>query len=225
MPLRCCFNVAFLFAFLLLAPTISPLHGQVRTGSASPDPRAFLPTSLCEALAHPARFDRKTVRFRAKYGGTWEGRWLSDDHCDGVGELVLPGYSELAERYGISKLAERTEDLVRDSAWQYFDSSSRRLYTGMSVTRADGTIDQGDYDYLTADFTGVLVVKRNFHFKNGFGNGWGHLGASRFLLILRSVHDVSAHPCACPPRDLPPPVVQFQPSPPPEVFMPAQRQW
>jgi len=62
------------------------------------------------------------VRFRAKYGGTWEGRWLSDDdsddhsddHCDGVGELVLPEYAELAERYGISKLAERTEDLVRD---------------------------------------------------------------------------------------------------------------
>jgi len=58
------------------------------------------------------------VRFRAKYGGTWEGRWLSDDHaddhCDGGGELVLPGYAELAERYGISKLAERTEDLVRD---------------------------------------------------------------------------------------------------------------
>ena len=70
------------------------------------------------ALAHPVRFDRKTVRFRAKYGGTWEGRWLSDDHsddhCDSVGELVLPGYAELAERYGISKLAERTEDLVRD---------------------------------------------------------------------------------------------------------------
>jgi hypothetical protein len=220
MPLRCRFKVAFLFAVLL---TISSLHGQVRSRSTSPVPGAFLPISLCEALAHPARFDGKTVRSRAKYGGTFEGSWLSDDHCDGVGELVLPGYSELAERYGISKVAERAEDMVRDSAWRYFDSSSRRLYTGMSVTRADGTIDQGDYDYLTADFTGVLVVKRNFHVKNGFGNGWGHLGASSFLLILRSVHDVSAHPCACPPRDLPPPVVQFQPSPLPEVFKPTQR--
>ena len=93
----------------------------------------------------------------------------------------------------------------------------------MSVTRADGTVEQADYDYLTADFTGVLLVKRNFRFKNGFGNGWGHLGASRFLLILRSVHDVSAHPCACPPRDLPPPVIQFQPSLPSEVFMPVER--
>ena len=30
--------------------------------------------------------------------------------------------------------------------------------------------------------------------KNGFGNGWDHLGTSRFLLVLRSVSNVTAHP-------------------------------
>jgi len=195
MPLRCRFKVAFLFAALL---TIFSLHGQVRSRSTSPVPGAFLPISLCEALAHPARFDGKTVRFRAKYGGTFEGNWLSDDHCNGVGELVLPGYSELAERYGISNVAERAADVVRDSAWRYFDSSSCRLYTGMSVKKADGTFQKGDYDYLTAAFSGVLVIKRNFKIYNGFGNGWGHWGMSRFLLIISSVSDVSPHPCDCP---------------------------
>ena len=133
MPLHCRFNVTFLLAFLVLGLTISPLRGQLRSGSASPV-GVSLPTSVCEALAHPGRFDRKTVRFRAKYGGTWEGLWLSDDRCDGVGELLLPGYSELAERYRISKLAERTQDLVRDSAWQYFDIRGCRSHepTGQS---------------------------------------------------------------------------------------------
>jgi len=61
----------------------------------------FLPTSICEALASPVRFDRKKVKFKAKYSGTFEGSWLSDDQCKGVGTLMFPGYSELAQRYGI----------------------------------------------------------------------------------------------------------------------------
>ena len=188
-------------------------------------PACIRSNTAVRALAHPVRFDRKTVRFRAKYGGTWEGRWRSDDHaddhCDGGVNWCFPDTPNLPSGTE-SPNWPNVQRIWYAMAWRHFDSSSRRLYGGMSVTRADGTIEQGDYDCLTADFTGVLVLKRNFHFKNGFGNGWGHLAASRFLLLLRSVHDVSVHPCVCPPRDLPPPVVQFQPSP-PEVYMPTRR--
>jgi hypothetical protein len=164
----------------------------------------FLPTSICEALASPERFDRKKVKFKAKYSGTWEGVWLSDDRCKSWGELILPGYSELAEFYRISQLTQQAPDLVRDKSWLDFESASRRLYTGMSYTTTDGTLHEGDYDYVTADFSGVLVIKRNFKVRNGFGNGWGHLRMSRFLLIVTSVSDVSAHQCACPRPDVPP---------------------
>ena len=198
---------AFLFASLLFALIVPCLHSQV-VGPARPVTRSsaeFLQTSICEALANPERFNGKKVKFKAKYSGTWEGAWLSDNECEGgAGELLLPGYSELAGRYRILQLAEQAPELVRNKAWLDFDSATRRLYTGMSYTTTDGTVHQGDYDYVTAEFSGLLVIKRNFRVKNGFGNGWGHLRMSRFLLIVSSVSAVSAHPCACPRPDVPP---------------------
>ena len=48
MPLHGRFKGAILCALLLLELTITPLHGQARSRFASPVPRAFVPTLLCE---------------------------------------------------------------------------------------------------------------------------------------------------------------------------------
>jgi len=214
---------------LLFSVAACPLRGQATSRANRPGSRSsaeFAKTSLCEALAHPEQFGRKAVEIHATYSGTWEGAWLSSGECAGAGELVPPFQQQLAERYGVGevlkKIARRygIADVVRDKSWQEFDSSSRRLYTGMSMRLADGTIKQGDYDYVIADFAGVLVIKRNFRVRNGFGNGWGHLGMSRFLLILRSVSNVSPHPCACAPSEEPPPVLHTSPRHLSEVLKP-----
>ena len=172
---------SFLFGWCLLMLASPPLHAQVAPGghvSGVVKSRNFIRTSLCKALANPARFDEKRVTVHAKYSGTSEGRWLSDEGCGSNGDLIFPFNDNLGDQWGI-------RDVVRDGAWQDFDSASRRLYSEVS--------NRGDYDYLTADFSGVLIIRRNFRFTNGLGNGWGHLGMSRFKLLLISVSNVSAH--------------------------------
>ena len=166
-------------------------------------------TSICEALARPHDFDGKLVEIHAKFSATWEGAWLSDDECKDAGELVPPFQHGLAKPYAdvLREVAKRyrLDDVVRDKSWQSFDSASHRLYAGMGEVLPNGTTKWGSYDYVAADFTGVLAIKRSFRIKNGFGNGWGHLGMSRFLLVLKSVSNVSPHPCACPPCGCRPP--------------------
>jgi len=205
-------TAAFLLLLLIFFVATSPLYCQ----------RPFIRTTLCEALAHPERFDGKRVELHAKYSGTFEGTWLTDRGCDAVGELILPFDHDLAIRYGVddlvTKLSKRygIDDVVRGRAWEEFDFSRRRLYTAMTRPSADCC------DYLTADFAGVLIVKRNFRVKNGVRNGWGHLRGSRFLLVLRSVSNVSPHPCAGRPSGVLPPIVGFPPQPLPDVLTPAK---
>jgi len=189
-------TAVFSLALLIFSLKPSLLYGQP----------PFVKTSLCEALTHPARFDAKRVEFHAKYSGTFEGTWITDTQCAAAGELLLPSDHDLARRYGVDDVVTRLaasyaiDDVIRDHAWEEFDFSRRHLYTGLTLPGADCN------DYVTADFAGFLLIKRNFKIKNGFGNGWGHLGGSRFLLILRSVSNVSPHACAGRPSDVPPPM-------------------
>jgi hypothetical protein len=169
---------------LLLIAMMLPCSAAAGTAAVSGDSRIPLRTSLCAALANPARFNGKKVKIHFKYSGTSEGNWLSDEHCTAIGDLVVP--DQLREHSGVS-------DTVQDHGWQEFESASRRLYNGL--------LNRGDYDYVSADFTGILSIKRNFRVKNGFGNGWGHLGMSQFRLMLISVTNVVPHPCACPTSD------------------------
>jgi hypothetical protein len=202
----------FLLPLLILFGMTSPLYSQQRS----------IRTSVCEALSHEARFDGKRVQVHARYSGTFEGTWLGDSKCDPVGELVLPFDHQLLARYGVdgvvTKLAKRyrIDDVVRDRAWEQFDFSCRRLYTGVTQPAA------GCCDYVMADFDGILIIKRNFRVKNGFGNGWGHLGGSRFLLVLSSVSNVAPHPCAGTPSDLSPPIVKFPTQSLPDLHSPAK---
>lgn len=180
-------------------------------------------TSICEALAHAARFDGQKVRVHARYSGTFEGTWLADSKCDDAGELILPFDRQLQVRYGIDRLVTRLskkygiDDVIRDKEWERFDFSRHHLYTGMTQPAA------GCCDYVEADFDGILIIRRNFQVKNGFGNGWGHLGDSRFLLVLGSVSNVAPHPCAGTPSDSSPPVVKFPTQSPPNLNTPAKK--
>lgn len=141
-------------------------------------------TTICDALSGPKHFDGKVVKVQAKYSATWEGAWLSDERCpNNIGEI------------GEAKEEERNVE------WEKFESAARKLYTELGLTDRNGKWAGGRYDYITAEFTGTLIIRQNFHVKNGFGNGWGHLGMSRFRLLLHSVSNVSPHPCACPPED------------------------
>jgi len=161
----------------------------------------FLKTSLCDALAHPESYENgKPVEVHARYHATWEGAWLSDNGCEGVGQLVVPPSPKIEKSYAqvLQRVAKEYQltHVVRDNSWEDFESSARRLYTGLVVVPHDPATAPA-YDYITAEFTGVLVMKDNFRVKNGFGNGWGHLGMSRFLLVVQSVSNVTPHPCAC----------------------------
>lgn len=211
MQIRSRFHPAGMFALGLLIAPLMPVLAYCE--------HAAIRIPLCRALAHPAQFDGRLVEFRAKYSGTFEETWLTDEGCKAVGELILPFEHNKAERYGVDDAIVRAskrygfDDLVRDQAWGHFDLSSRRLYTGLTLPSA------GCCDYITADFTGVLVVRRYFRIKNGLGNGWGHLRGSRFLLIMRSVSNVSPLPCLGIPSEVLPPTVIFPQQAPPELLI------
>ena len=207
------FMAWFLLPLLIVLGFTSPLQSQQRS----------IRTSVCEALAHEAQFDGKRVQVHARYSGTFEGTWLGDSESDAGGELVFPFDHQLLLRHGVdgvvNKLTRkyRIDDVIRDRAWEQFDFSRRRLYTGLTLPAV------GCCDYVAADFDGILMIKRNFRVRNGFGNGWGHLGGSRFLLVLSSVSHVAPHPCAGTPSDLSSPIVKFPTQPPPDLLSPAKR--
>ena len=113
--------------------------------------------------------------------------------------VVSPRTDGLEKHYGkaVQRAATRSGlvNVDRDEAWMEFISASHQLNVGLGRVLADGTTDWGKYDFISADFTGVLLIRRNFHVrKHGGGNGWGHLGMSRFLLLFKSVSNVSPHP-------------------------------
>jgi len=217
---------------LLISPGLtSAVYCQVSSSANGPRPPnaihpAAVKTSICEALAHPQTFDLKLAEIHAKFSASWEGAWLSDEGCKDAGEWVLPSQHGMPPPYAdpLRNVSKRygLDDVTRDKAWEDFESASSRLYTGMGEDLPDGTTKWGDYDYITADFAGVLVIKRNFRVRNGFGNGWGHLGMSRFLIVLRSVSNVLPHQCTCPSSETLPSVLQLPSQPLPQVLLPSQ---
>lgn len=191
-----------LLASVLFLELSFPLFCQLASEGGPRKPRIQtvpVKTSICEALAHPERFNGELIEIEARYSATFEGAWISDSAChDYLGELVDSEEQALEKQYadavGEVKKRVAVKGVLRNETWREFDSASRQIYTGMGTTKPDGTTDWGKYDFIAAEFTGVLVIRRNFCVRNGFGNGWGHLGASRFLLILNLVSNVTPHP-------------------------------
>jgi hypothetical protein len=191
----------FLLKLLVFWVAFQPLIVADDTHSSVSKPAASSKTSICDALAHSEDYaNGKPVELHARYNATWEGAWLSDSECEGVGQLVVPPSPNIEKSYAVvlRRVAKQYKltHAVRDKGWLDFDSAAQRLYTGLVVVPPDPATAPA-YDYVTADFSGILVTKQSFHVKNGFGNGWGHLRMARFLLVLRSVSNVVPHPCAC----------------------------
>ena len=78
-------------------------------------------TSICNAIAHPERSDGKLVRFHAKYAGTFEGAWITDQKCkDKFGQIVLPF------QHGIY------DDVVHQASRRYGSLMSSEMTAGSS---------------------------------------------------------------------------------------------
>lgn len=178
---------AIVIAALLLAA--SGTSGQKPKMQASdPSPKrsradAIATMSLCGVLDSPELFDGKIVKVRANYGGTWEGFYLFDPSCSNrhkKGEnavCVAPYDDAVPPRYRVK--------FVDDGGARQFGAAVKLICNGMDM--------RCRYDYVTADFTGMIAVKRDFRVSGGFGNGFCHLSMSKTAIVLKSVANISPH--------------------------------
>jgi hypothetical protein len=105
-------------------------------------------TSVCEIVEHPDRFEGQSVTLHARYNVNWEwGAWIVDERCDkGLWVALANGYS--TPTY-LSKLY-----IERNSAFYSFQKQERLLCNGMDLLC--------EFDFLEADFTGVVVGPNHF---------------------------------------------------------------
>lgn len=103
-------------------------------------------TSVCEISNSPERFQGQFVTVRGRYDSNWEwGAWIGADHCDKALTFVLAnGFSTPSY---LSNLYVR-----KNEAFDLFQKQTRLLCNGMSLLC--------DFDYVEADFTGVVVGPR-----------------------------------------------------------------
>ena len=153
--------------------------------------------SVCEILSHPAQFDGKLVKVRARTRGTDEGTWFMGEGCDGV--FVTEGHvwpSEIAMAEAPVPFAPRSVAYLHSVDFEYDMAARQRMaqkaqlllrtvpqeclvvtYTGMFETRSDWSKAKQIYP----DGTWIFV-------------GFGHLGEAPGQLIPKSADDVEAIP-------------------------------
>jgi len=86
-------------------------------------PRRSIPTTLCEVLSHPAKWDNKVVSISASYldGVVWQGPVLADDRCEnGVMDVAFTRHTT-AEK-------DLDSSIPRDSLGT-FDHSVQAIWT------------------------------------------------------------------------------------------------
>ena len=145
----------------------------------------IISTSVCEVLAHPERFQEKVVTMRVRYSGTWEGFYLSDASCKGDENqgtdliyVATPSDPTLPREYTVSA--------NKNAEWQGFYNAAKHICNGLEIEKCY-------YDYVSADFSGLVIVKSDFRVKGGFGNGFGHLRLSKVALIPQMISNVVPH--------------------------------
>ncbi len=161
------------------------LSASGQTGEPPSTPDAMLrtvETSLCEVLRNPKEFNGKIIKVRARTSVNWEwGVFLNDPECErsgGVNLKISPSEPLLPSRYA-------SLSLIHDDGFREFDEKSNLLCNGM--TEACG------FDYLEADFTGVLMSIDDFRIENNFGNGFGARGMSKVQLVMLQVANSKLH--------------------------------
>jgi hypothetical protein len=159
-------------ALALLAGLLgAPAFGQVAVTKA-PSPHA----SLCEIAKHPEQFEGKSVKIHARYSVNWEwGAWVWDEQCGwGLGLVLANGYptpAYLSELY-----------VERDSAFDAFQQKEKLLCSVDVLC---------EFDFLEADFTGIVVGDNHFPV-------WSKI--SNALKRLVSGLIISAHSCFLKPQ-------------------------
>jgi hypothetical protein len=142
-------------------------------------------TSICKIFGSPSDFDGKTVRIRATYAGSWEGEYLLDTKCGKTTWFTTPDGSEdvAAMLVPADHPVPRPVNfaLVKDADYEKF---KRFAYATVENLQREYTV--------TATFTGRIDHREGFKRNaDGSGNGFGHMGASEFQLVLESVSDVA----------------------------------
>ncbi len=153
-------------------------------GSAQAQDASVIAVPICNIFAHPERFHQRTVRFHGNYATTWEGGYITEPSCETGGAnkaaailVTTADDPTLPKKYSVS---------WSDESWRAFTAT--HLCGGMEPDRTECR-----HGFVTADFTGLLVVKKRFRFRNGFGNGFGHLRAAKFAVLLQSVSAITPH--------------------------------
>lgn len=139
---------------MLLASFVA-FESLAQTAAAKRDAKP-IQSSVCELSKHPTKFDGKRVTIHARYFTNWEwGAWLTDARCStNTVKFLSPGAYGTPPRY-------RTLRKGNDDGFQDFKEKELLLCNGMSLLC--------DFDYLEADFTGILVAgKRLSRPENGF---------------------------------------------------------
>jgi hypothetical protein len=105
--------------------------------------------SVCEVGSSPDQFRGKLVTVHGRYNSNWEwGAWIRADGCDATLEFIpANGFSSPAYLSNVY--------VLKDAAFRTFEKQIRLLCNGGPLC---------DFDYVAADFTGVVVGPHEVRF-------------------------------------------------------------
>ena len=116
---------------------------------ATPEKAQPVHVSVCDVGNSPDKFRGKMVTVHGRFNSNWEwGAWIRADNCDATLEFI-PANGFSSPSY-LSNVYIR-----RDAAFRTFEKQARLLCDGAPLC---------DFDYLEADFTGVVVGPHEVRF-------------------------------------------------------------
>lgn len=123
-------------------------QGCVAVGQSASSDNPPTVASVCAIVEHPEQYEGQSVTVRARYSINWEwGSWIGEDHCNKALDVVVA--NRFSKPEFLSHLSVR-----KDAAFDSFTKQARDLCNGMSALC--------EFDYLEADFTGVIVAPGHF---------------------------------------------------------------
>jgi len=155
---------------------------------------ATLPTvSVCDLLSHPAQYDGKLVKLRAKTRGTDEGSWFVGEGCEGI--FVAQGFVWPSD---IAMAAAPGPDAPRSASYLHkvdFDFDNESWQKTMRKVQLLPRI--GPSECLIFTYTGMFETRPEWYKDESsrligtttFG-GFGHLGGAPAQFIPKSFDDV-----------------------------------
>jgi hypothetical protein len=133
---------------VLVLASIASVFAVAAFGQQTTEKASAIHASVCEIAYNPGRFEGKAVALRARYTVNWEwGAGIGQEGCDrGLTVVFADGYSGAGD---LSNLYVK-----KDAEFNIFEKQERQLCNGMSMLC--------EFDFLEADFTGVIVGPKHF---------------------------------------------------------------